>query len=361
MKASIITSVLLLIAPLVFSLERPGVEFQIFQFPADAIPRIDGKTDDWNMVPESYAIGTDQLRDVVINPGAKVDPKNLDVKVKVGWVKGINQLYFLYEAYDDYWDFALGNRHNDIFELVVDADLSGGPFISNWHPNEALTPMEKHLSFHGVHAQNHHINTPHEGQDWDFVWGSQPWIGKLPYANATYDYDFRPGESGKLTLEFWITPFDHAPPDPARAVVSQLVENEIIGMSWAVLDYDDANKLDGRSYTGFFSLAHVQQMIGDGSKMVAFRLMPMEERFRDPLEASWEFQVLDMKRRLIAFQDTSYGNITSWRWDFGDGNQSTEQHPIHGYEEAGEYVITLHIEGPAGKARHTRVRAVAVK
>jgi hypothetical protein len=33
------------------------------------------------------------------------DPKNLEVKVKVDWIKGINRLYFLYEAYDDYWDF----------------------------------------------------------------------------------------------------------------------------------------------------------------------------------------------------------------------------------------------------------------
>ena len=165
MKTSISILAFLFLSTFAFSLERPGVEYQIFQFPADAIPRIDGETDDWDMVPESYAIGTDQLRDVVVNLGAKVDPKTLDATVKVGWVKGINQLYFLYEAYDDYWDFALANRHNDIFELVVDADLSGGPFISRKHPNKDLTPMEAHLSFHGVHAQNHHINTPHEGQN----------------------------------------------------------------------------------------------------------------------------------------------------------------------------------------------------
>ena len=29
----------------------------------------------------------------------KPDPKELDVHVKVGWVKGLNRLYFLYEAY----------------------------------------------------------------------------------------------------------------------------------------------------------------------------------------------------------------------------------------------------------------------
>ena len=46
-----------------FALARPGVEFKIFQFPADKIPRIDGDTSDWSMVPESYSIGMDQLKE----------------------------------------------------------------------------------------------------------------------------------------------------------------------------------------------------------------------------------------------------------------------------------------------------------
>jgi hypothetical protein len=49
------------------------------------------------MVPDSYTIGMDQLHNehTALNP----DPKEvLDVKVKVGWVKGLNRLYFLYES-----------------------------------------------------------------------------------------------------------------------------------------------------------------------------------------------------------------------------------------------------------------------
>ena len=45
------------------ALDRTNEVFKIFQFPADQIPRIDGDTNDWNMVPESYVIGTDQLVD----------------------------------------------------------------------------------------------------------------------------------------------------------------------------------------------------------------------------------------------------------------------------------------------------------
>ncbi|MEZ6146744.1 MAG: hypothetical protein R3B91_15270 [Planctomycetaceae bacterium] len=99
-------SFLLMLAGLGIGLERPDVEFQVFQFPADQIPRIDGDAGDWSIVPDSYAIGTDQLRETVMDIGDRHNPDDLDVTVKVGWVKGLNQLYFLYEANDDYWDFA---------------------------------------------------------------------------------------------------------------------------------------------------------------------------------------------------------------------------------------------------------------
>ena len=131
--------------------------------------------------------------------------------MKVGWVKGLNQLYFLYEAYDNYWDFARTDLHNDIFEAgrrwrslrrtVHQADASAC---------KATTRAKRTFTFHGVHAQNYHIFTPAEGKDWAMVWGCQPWIKDLPYANAAYNYNFKPGESGKLVLEFWITPFDYA-------------------------------------------------------------------------------------------------------------------------------------------------------
>ena len=341
------------------ALERPGVEFKIFQFPADQIPRIDGKTDDWEIVPQEYVIGSDQLADTVKGHGTNMDRSSLDVKVTVGWVRGMPHLYVLYEAYDDYWDFAQAGRHNDIFELVIDGDLSGGPLIKTMHPNKDLDPMEAHFLYHGVHAQNYHIMTPHEGQDWAFVWGSQGWIKELPWSNAAYAYDFKPGESGKLVLEFWITPFDYAPPDgPSRAVVSKLVEDAVIGMSWSILDYDDVDKDD---YEGFWNLSHKTTMYGDASDLVAFRLMPLEERFRAAIDANWSYQVLDMDRRLVAFQDRSGGDITSWRWDFGDGASSAEQHPLHSYQKGGEYVVTLRVEGPGGSAKLTKVRDVAVK
>jgi PKD repeat protein len=68
-----------------------------------------------------------------------------------------------------------------------------------------------------------------------------------------------------------------------------------------------------------------------------------------------------MKRRLIAFEDESAGTVTSWRWEFGDGSSSIEQHPIHAYAKAGQFVVVLYIEGPAGKSRLSKIWDVVVR
>ncbi|MBL8852169.1 MAG: PKD domain-containing protein, partial [Planctomycetaceae bacterium] len=318
---------LLLAINIQLGLERPDVEFQVFQFPTDRIPRIDGRTDDWEIVPESYVIGTKELRETVTGLGDQHDSNDLDVRVTVGWVEGLNQLYFLYEATDDYWDFARPDLHNDIFEVVVDGDLSGGPLIRQMHPVEALREDRNlHFDFHGVHAQNYHIFTPALDKDWTMVWGGQPWIKDLPYANAAQQYDFKPGESGRYVLEFWITPFDFAPAEPARAITSSLAENKLIGLSWAILDYDDP---DAETYDGFWNLSHKTEMYGNASDLVKFRLMPIEASLRKPIEAKWSFATISRSDRTVAFRDRSHGEITEWKWDFGDDETSTEQHPTH--------------------------------
>ena len=356
-----------------YAVERGDTVFRIFQFPADKIPRIDGNKDDWSMVPEIYTIGTDQLRDDSGNHDS-IDRSTLDVSVKVGWVKGLNRLYFLYEAYDDYWDFSLPGLHNDTYEVVVDGDLSGGPLIDQEHRDvwtsaavgtersiidPRLDLTEDHWARHGVHAQNYHIFTPSEGKDWTMAWGVQPWIKELPYANAACDYHFMPGDSGRLILEFWITPFDYAGSEgPVRAVESVLDENKIIGLCWAVIDYDDVNQKENN---GFWNLSNKHTMYGNASHLCAFRLMPLEKEYREPVEARWSFKIVDMDRRLVAFKDLSYGDIRSRIWDFGDGTISDEQHPVHMYEKGGIYTVVLYVEGPEGKARMSKVWDVSVR
>ncbi|MFZ6053429.1 PKD domain-containing protein [Halocola ammonii] len=44
---------------------------------------------------------------------------------------------------------------------------------------------------------------------------------------------------------------------------------------------------------------------------------------------------------LIQFTDNTENGPTSWEWDFGDGESSTTQNPIHDYGNGGTYVVQL--------------------
>ena len=342
--------------------EKP---LKIFQFPADAIPRIDGDTSDWAMVGSDYAIGTDRLA-ADDGSGSRPDPASIDVSVKVGWVKGLNRLYFLYEATDDYWDFGEPGLRNDIFELVVDGDRSGGPLIARFHPDIAPRPgqpvvpgktwfsdRDAWFGFQNIHAQNYHIFTPAGDKDWAMAWGPQAaWIKRLPWSNIAYRYPFKPGEAGKLTMEFWITPFDYAAPDgPARSVETELTEDKIIAMAWAVIDQDGPKA----PHSSFWNLSPKHTMYGQASELCPFRLMPLEAALRKPIQADWSFNIVDVDRRVVAFRDDSAGKITGWKWDFGDGQSSTEQYPIHRYAQPGKFTVTLDVTGPGGTSKLSKV------
>lgn len=335
---------------------EPG--FKVFQFPRTAIPRIDGEFSDWDLVPDSYAVPIEEMWDDS-GKHLAIDKKTLDIKVKVGWVNGLNRLYFYYEAYDDYWDFDQLGLRNDTYEIVVDADLSGGPHTDEFRINaEVKTRLESFFEFQNIHAQNYHIMTPPtEGKSWTMVWGPQQWLKDLPYANYAYDYQFSHGEDGVLRFEFYITPFDYASPDgPEKSVESKLYDGKKIGLCWAVIDYDGGKEKDG-----FWNLSKHHQMFGNASMERLFTLMPLEARFRKPIEAEWTYTIVP-DTRTVCFQDKTYGPVSSWRWDFGDGTYSEEQNPVHTYQQDNvHYVVTLYVDGPAGKSQCCKVWEVTVR
>ncbi|MCF8277074.1 MAG: M4 family metallopeptidase [Flavobacteriales bacterium] len=43
----------------------------------------------------------------------------------------------------------------------------------------------------------------------------------------------------------------------------------------------------------------------------------------------------------VSFADQSINGATSWLWDFGDGNTSTDQNPTHTYQSEGTYTVSL--------------------
>ena len=63
----------------------------------------------------------------------------------------------------------------------------------------------------------------------------------------------------------------------------------------------------------------------------------------------------------VTFRDRSSGDeITSWAWDFGDGNTSTEQNPAYIYTEPGNCDVSLTITTADGDVTETKTGFVRV-
>jgi len=61
------------------------------------------------------------------------------------------------------------------------------------------------------------------------------------------------------------------------------------------------------------------------------------------VEAAFSASATSTKKRKlkVKFTDLSTGDITSWKWNFGDGNSSTQQNPEHKYKRKGIYSVGL--------------------
>lgn len=55
---------------------------------------------------------------------------------------------------------------------------------------------------------------------------------------------------------------------------------------------------------------------------------------------------LSQNLNTVSFTSTSV-NATAWNWDFGDGNTSTLENPVHTYASAGTFTVTLYTNGDA--------------
>ena len=63
----------------------------------------------------------------------------------------------------------------------------------------------------------------------------------------------------------------------------------------------------------------------------------------------------------VTFSDSSTGTISTWLWNFGDGETSNKQHPKHTYKSSGQYSVSLTISGPGGTNSLTRNQLISVE
>lgn len=62
----------------------------------------------------------------------------------------------------------------------------------------------------------------------------------------------------------------------------------------------------------------------------------------------------------IQFIDQSFSGITAWLWNFGDGNTSTIQNPLHTYTTSGSYSVSLTVTNANGNNSLTKPNYINV-
>lgn len=81
-----------------------------------------------------------------------------------------------------------------------------------------------------------------------------------------------------------------------------------------------------------------------------------------PLAAAFE---VDLERGtaplVVRFLDRSSGPVTSWNWDFGDGNSSNHRQPTHLYAGAGQFNPSLTVSGGGLSATRSRDAPIQVE
>jgi beta propeller repeat protein len=60
----------------------------------------------------------------------------------------------------------------------------------------------------------------------------------------------------------------------------------------------------------------------------------------------------------VQFVDLSIENPTSWYWNFGDGGTSVSQNPVHTYNTAGIYTVTLTVSNAVGSDTETKANYI---
>jgi len=302
------------------AIDRPEVTFKVFQFPPT---RSRGSTQHGGLGHRAGGLcrrhGPTGGRHRQTLQARSQDPG----RARAGGLgKGLNRLYFLYEAYDNYWDFSRPDLHNDTSRWWWMGTCRAGRSSRN------SIPTRKWISGTSISRCTGYTRRTITSSPRRWTRTGR-WCGAaiLDQGSALGQRRVllqlqagRGGQAGAGVL-------DHAVrlrgcEGPQRAVESVLYENKPIGLSWAVLDYDDVN---ANAQDGFWNLSRKHTMYGNASELVTFRLMPLEAQFRKKIEARWSFKVVDMSRRLVAFQDHRKARLLR-----GSGISATARRPPSG-------------------------------
>lgn len=141
--------------------------------------------------------------------------------------------------------------------------------------------------------------------------------------------------AGDYIMEYYI-PFNAIPTNNGH-VIDPLVTNTI-GFDPTIIDLDEVSA--GRNRAVWANAGGIDE---SWNNMDDVGLITFVNASDDLISIFSADKTTTGPGKQIQFTDFSNGTPTSWVWDFGDGNSSTDQNPLHTYTEFGDYTISLKI------------------
>ena len=114
-----------------------------------------------------------------------------------------------------------------------------------------------------------------------------------------------------------------------------------------IIETFDLSAYKGRNAQGLWELWMYDGAPNHGGSFNLWELELMGVYESSPI-GDFQFTASD---KAVSFLDTSSdaeGEIVSWEWNFGDGNSSKRKNPVHNYEKAGVYNVTLTVSDNSG-------------
>ncbi|OGU38048.1 MAG: hypothetical protein A2X61_16995 [Ignavibacteria bacterium GWB2_35_12] len=102
---------------------------------------------------------------------------------------------------------------------------------------------------------------------------------------------------------------------------------------------------------GSYSVVLVVKHSDDSSEVIKDDYISVYKAFGASFTADTNSGVIPLT---VHFTDQSFGNPTSWIWDFGDGGTSTEQNPSHVYTTQGIYNVSLTVSDGTKQSTKTK-------
>ena len=210
----------------------------------------------------------------------------------------------------------------------------GQYYIENFGDSSALTG---YASIFGTVYNDTNQNGVQDSGEAGIPWVTVALDGASRFSNAYGEYTFQITETGIYTV---------TETDPAGAI--SITPNEVnvdvsLGSSYAV-NFGDF--IESSTTTTVTETSTTTTASGSSTTTTTIPGSSTTTTISNEFKSDFTGNPLSGPLPLaVQFTNLSSGAITSYQWDFGDMDTSTEQNPTHTYLSAGTYTVSLRIRG----------------